>query len=113
MVYECRNVTKQHCTTLWKLNDLGRKVWAGNEDDCREVTWEECNPAVKNITIMVPEMKCQEEKELYVDFESDKKELMADVMECRVKKRTVCRPVARRKCTELQFPVCREVRCTV
>ncbi len=29
-VYECKNVTKNHCTTLWELDDKGMKVWAGN-----------------------------------------------------------------------------------
>ena len=25
------------------------QVWAGNEDDCRDVTWEECNPVEKKV----------------------------------------------------------------
>ena len=25
-VFECKNVTKTHCTTLWKLDDKGMKV---------------------------------------------------------------------------------------
>ena len=29
-VYDCQNVTKTHCTTLWELDDQGNKVWAGN-----------------------------------------------------------------------------------
>ena len=33
--YECKNVTRQQCTSLWEVVD-GEKVWAGNEDDCRE-----------------------------------------------------------------------------
>ncbi len=24
------NVTKTHCTTVWKLNDRAMRVWAGN-----------------------------------------------------------------------------------
>ena len=30
-VYECHNVTKRHCTTLWTINDIGEKLWTGNE----------------------------------------------------------------------------------
>ena len=30
-VYDCRNVTKRHCTTLWTINDIGEKLWTGNE----------------------------------------------------------------------------------
>ena len=37
----CKNVTKQQCDTVWVVNDLGEKVWAGN-DNCEEVTWEDC-----------------------------------------------------------------------
>ena len=64
-IYDCKNVTKRHCTTLWTVNDAGVKVnlkmnllltflvifqvWAGNEDDCRDVTWEECNPIEKKV----------------------------------------------------------------
>ena len=29
-VYECRNVTKRHCTTLWTINDIGEKIWTGD-----------------------------------------------------------------------------------
>ena len=25
-IYDCKNVTKRHCTTLWTVNDLGEKV---------------------------------------------------------------------------------------
>ena len=30
-VYECKDVTKTHCTTLWELDDQGNKVWAGKK----------------------------------------------------------------------------------
>ena len=36
-MYDCANVTKQHCTTLWTTNEEGERVWAGTDDDCREV----------------------------------------------------------------------------
>ena len=68
-IYDCKNVTKRHCTTLWTANDAGEKVssdntkdhpfllcdflqvWSGNEDDCKDVTWEECNPLEKKVTL--------------------------------------------------------------
>ena len=31
--YKCENLTRQHCTSLWKIVN-GEKVWAGN-DECR------------------------------------------------------------------------------
>ena len=26
-IYDCQNVTKRHCTTLWTINEQGQKVW--------------------------------------------------------------------------------------
>ena len=34
------------------------QVWSGNEDDCREVTWEECNPVEKTVPMSVAKMIC-------------------------------------------------------
>ena len=25
-IYDCKNVTKRHCTTLWSVNEAGEKV---------------------------------------------------------------------------------------
>ena len=33
-------------------------MWSGNEDDCREVTWEECNPVEKTVPMSVAKMIC-------------------------------------------------------
>ena len=57
-IYDCQNVTKRHCTTLWTINEQGQKVWAGNEDDCRDVTWEECSPVEKRVPMSVAQMVC-------------------------------------------------------
>ena len=59
-VYECENVTKTHCTTLWELDENGDKVWAGNDGDCKDITWEECSPVSKEVPVMVPTMNCED-----------------------------------------------------
>ena len=41
-----------------KLDMTENQVWAGNEDDCREVTWEECNPLEKTVPMSVAKMIC-------------------------------------------------------
>jgi hypothetical protein len=46
-------LTEKKCATRvpscrWKFF---AQVWAGNEDDCRDVTWEECNPVLKQVTL--------------------------------------------------------------
>merc|ERR1712060_261653 len=53
----CRNVTKQQCDTKWVVNDQGEKVWAGNEN-CQEVTWEDCTLEDRVITQEVDVWEC-------------------------------------------------------
>ena len=108
-IYECENVTKQHCTTLWTINDEGEKVWAGTEDDCRDVTWEECNPVEKKVPMSVAKMDCLEEPVTYFDYENTTMERMADRMDCTVDKRPVCEPVTTKKCAETTYTRCEEV----
>ena len=40
------------------MTDKNVQVWAGNEDDCRDVTWEECNPLEKTVPMSVAKMIC-------------------------------------------------------
>merc|ERR1711892_133024 len=86
-IYDCKNVTKRHCTTLWTVNDLGEKVWAGNEDDCRDVTWEECNPVEKKVPMSVAQMVCEDTPVSYFDYENTTTPQMADTMDCTTDKK--------------------------
>ena len=107
-VYKCENVTKQHCTTLWTLNQWGEKVWGGT-DDCRNVTWEECDEVVKNVTLMVPRMSCLEEDLPYLDYRVEPRNETARRTECEVRAEQVCLPVTTRKCGSVRYKVCNEV----
>jgi len=53
----CKNITKQQCDTKWVVNELGEKVWAGNEN-CQEVTWEDCVLEDRIITQEVDVWEC-------------------------------------------------------
>jgi hypothetical protein len=108
-IYDCRNVTKRHCTTLWTINDRGEKVWAGNEDDCRDVTWEECSPEEKKVPMSVAQMVCLDDPVSYFDYENTTSLRMADTMDCTVDKRPVCEPVTSKKCAETTYTRCEEV----
>merc|ERR1711997_432937 len=108
-IYECENVTKQHCTTLWTINDEGEKVWAGTEDDCRDVTWEECNPVVKTVPMSVAQMICDSVPVNYFDYENTTSPRMADTLDCTVDKRVVCSPVTSSKCADITYTKCEEV----
>ena len=107
-VYKCENVTKQHCTTLWTVNKWGEKVWGGT-DDCRNVTWEECEEVVKNVTLMVPVMKCVEETHPHLDYRQLARNVTARRTECRVRAEQVCVPETTSKCGSVRYKVCNEV----
>merc|ERR1712147_283982 len=53
----CKNITKQQCDTKWVINELNEKLWAGNEN-CKEVTWEDCTLEDREITQEVEVWKC-------------------------------------------------------
>ena len=108
-VYDCRNVTKRHCTTLWTVNERGEKSWTGNEDDCRDVTWEECSPLVKTVPMAVAQMVCDSVPVNYFDYENTTNPRMADSLDCTVDKRVVCSPVTSSKCAEITYTKCEEV----
>jgi len=105
-VYECKNVTKQHCTTVWEVVD-GQKVWTGN-NDCKDVTWEECAAVKKNVTFMVPTMNCIDEIHPYMDYKSEPRSTQARKTQCEVKKEQVCVPVTQEKCGKIKYKVCKE-----
>jgi len=107
-LYDCKNVTKRHCTTLWTVNDDGGKVWAGNEDDCRDVTWEECNPLERQVPMAVAQMVCEDTPVSYFDYENTTTPRMADTMDCSIDKRVVCGPITSKKCAEVTYTRCEE-----
>lgn len=53
----CKEAKKQACITKWEVNAQGQKVWAGN-DQCREVTWQVCNPENQTKIIEMPYTTC-------------------------------------------------------
>ena len=109
-VYECRNVTKQHCTSLWKVED-GKKVWAGN-DDCKDVTWEECDAVPVKVEWEVPYMDCIPRDYPYLSYQNITEPVMADTMDCQVEKRTICKPTEIEKCARINYMTCSEVSIT-
>ena len=53
----CKTVSKQQCDSKWVINEQGEKVWAGNEN-CQEVTWEDCTLEDKIVTQEVDVWDC-------------------------------------------------------
>ena len=105
--YTCENVTRQQCTSLWKVVN-GEKVWAGN-DDCRDVTWEECKPQTVSVQWLVPQMNCTAQVHTFLTFQNQTNILKTEEEKCRVEKRTVCERVNRKACSMINLRNCTEV----
>ena len=84
-------------------------MWAGKDDDCRDITWEECKPVKVNVTIPSPDMDCVERLQAYMDYEVVPVTLKADRLKCTVNKRSVCKPVEKNKCSQISYNQCEEV----
>ena len=120
-VYACQNVTKTHCTTLWKLDDKGMKVWAGNEDDCKEVTWEECRPMNKTVDFPEPELECEDYDVEYNDVGVMMGKVNLTKTDCTAVPVQTCKPVTSEKCGMVKFTrsmempvqVCKEIQLLV
>jgi hypothetical protein len=56
---ECKTVTKHNCVTKWEVLESGEKVWSGN-DDCKEVTWQECTLIDVEVDFNITEIECSD-----------------------------------------------------
>ena len=86
----------------------GEKVWAGN-DDCRDVTWEECKPQTVSVQWLVPQMNCTDQAFTYLTFQNQTNIVKTEEERCTVEKRTVCERVNRKACSMINFKNCTEV----
>ena len=91
MMPVCRNITKQQCDTKWVLNAAGEKVWAGNEN-CKDVTWEDCTLQPRQITTEVETYDCNEAPDV-ISYKT-------------VVRKDVDVPLFSRKCRAVAKPVC-------
>jgi hypothetical protein len=102
----CRNVTQQQCESKWVVNDLGEKVWAGNEN-CQDVTWEECSLEDYVVPIEVPVWRCADDRQLtYSQAVFETVEVTAYASTCRAVASPVCTTVTRQECVDLAYEEC-------
>lgn len=105
MMPECKNVTKQHCTTKWETDKNGKQIWAGNED-CEPVTWRECKLVPKKVDFRVPKIKCEDVREItYEEYTRTEKTQMTSKMMCKVLHSSDCRSVVKNKCRGIEYQV--------
>ena len=58
----------------------------------------------------VAQMVCEDTPVSYFDYENTTTPRMADTMDCTVDKKVVCEPVTTKKCAEVTYTRCEEVR---
>jgi len=105
---ECKNVTKNICESLWKIDDSGEKVFDGYTTDCKDVIWKDCSDVTVQVELQIPFMNCTDEDYSYLSFENTTTPVMTDTMDCQVEKRSVCTPRTVTKCSSITFTTCTE-----
>ena len=110
MMPVCQNITKKHCDTKWVLNAAGEKVWAGNEN-CKDVTWEDCSLQPRNVTTEVETFDCAEATEaiLYQTVAHHKVEVALFSKTCRAVAVPVCSVTTARQCRTVEWEDCQDI----
>ena len=79
-------------------NFIYLQVWDGNED-CEEVTWEECKLVPYHVDFNVPKITCTPDKEIpWMDCVDDMKTQMTSKMTCEPKSTVSCSPQTTEMC---------------
>lgn len=104
MVPKCYNETKLNCVTLWKEDENGTSVWAGN-GDCEEVTWKRCElvPVIKSF--IVPGVQCERKGEV-IDWEDcldTTENIKTTQLTCKVFHTTDCKPKTTKQCRQIEY----------
>jgi len=106
----CRNVTKQQCDTKWVVNDQGEKVWAGNEN-CQEVTWEDCTLEDRVITQEVDVWECNPSPDpiFYQTLVESSVDVTTYDMVCQPRANPVCSHSAEVQCKTVEWEDCTDI----
>ena len=105
----CVNVTKKQCDTKWEINADGEKVWAGN-DNCHDVTWQDCTLEEREVTIEVPTFDCAlaENPIVFQNVRHQPAEFTVVKRECKPIAKPVCSVTMERRCKEVEWDDCVE-----
>jgi hypothetical protein len=103
----CKNVTKQQCDTKWVINEQGEKVWAGNEN-CEEVTWEDCTLEDKVVTQEVDVWECTPDTEpiAYQTAIINTVDVTFSDRVCEARANPVCSQTSEVKCKTVEWEDC-------
>ena len=103
----CRRVTKQQCETKWvKDPATGRKVWAGNEN-CKEVSREDCALAETSKNFRLPVWSCQAMVPIFYSVPTVREVKVTGYRrECTASVQPVCATRMQQMCTDVEFEEC-------
>jgi len=105
---ECHNVTKQQCDSKWEVDAYGQKVWAGNEN-CRDVTWEDCKLVDKVVTQEIESYDCQPSSPIsYHKVIHNKEEVTTIKRSCKARAESACEVRTETQCETVQWEECQD-----
>jgi len=107
-VPHCENKTSLNCETGWKVDDNGNKVWSG-EEECEEVTWQECKLVEKEVDFPAVESDCKPAavpQEVYVVPANKTVNVRASVPKLKIVQETLCEPVTTNECVDVPYQDC-------
>lgn len=99
----CRPVTKKQCVTNWEIDHGGNKVWSGNED-CKNVTWNECDLVLRDFPYNTTEYNCTDGTPIkWWDCEKMPKKTTTYNMTCKPFAALKCEPVKEHLCKDIEW----------
>jgi len=99
----CRPVTKKQCVTNWEIDHDGKKVWSGNED-CKNVTWDECVLIPKDHQYNTTESNCTDGPPIkWWDCVKMPKKTTTYKMTCEPLAALKCEAVKENHCDEIEW----------
>ena len=102
----CTTVTKEQCDSKWVVNEFGEKVWAGNEN-CKDVTWEDCKLESIPHPIVVPTYTCQDKAVIqYTKPTFSEIDVTAYTAKCQAAAFADCSTNYVQECVELEYEEC-------
>merc|ERR1712202_94594 len=86
----------------------GNKVWSGDED-CEEVTWQDCNLVEKEVPFHAVESRCgpaNPPRESYATCKNKTVDVPVPVTRISFVQGTTCEPVTHRECVDMEYEDC-------
>ena len=106
---ECHTVTRPQCDSRWEVDPAtGEKVWVGNQN-CRDVSWEECELVPTQVTQQVEQYDCQAGPSITYDgVEQNSVDYSTYYHLCEPIAAPVCSERTERQCVTVEWEDCQD-----